>query len=647
DRFFEVGYREEKEEADSDLRNMLTIVRSLENSMDVSSQVKLKDIDLMISEIQVNIDFLANAQSQNVRETNEKRILVYVLINRIRGKHDELHAEITNEFKSNVEKKLIISSSLKEQSLIVLVIIVILGTTISIFLSRTISQPLERLTKAAEEIGKGNFNINIDIPSKDEIGQLAFAFNTMTKDLKETTVTRDYMEKIIGGMFDMLVVSRQDGTIQTVNKAICDLLGYSIEELVGQSIDMLISSETMQSGSSVLDELMKKGSIINAEKTFLTKDRRKIPVFLSTSTMHNDEGNILGIVFVAKDITELKQAEIDMEMSHSLLKAAFESTADGLLIVDKNGNIKQFNQKFTELWRIPQDIMATHEDEKALAFVLDQLKDPDVFLSKVRELYSKPENESSDVLEFKDGRIFERYSIPQRIGEKIVGRVWSFRDVTTRYLAERQIETSLKEKETLLKEIHHRVKNNMQIVSSLMDLQIQYINDRNVIDIFTDSQNRIASMSLVHEKLYRSKDLAKIDFYEYINDLVANLFQSYKSNSGKIKLNTNIEDIHLDIDFAIPFGLIINELVTNSLKYAFPDGKDGEINVSFFRTGENMFELIIGDNGIGIPEDLDFRKTDSLGLHLVTILAENQLHGEINLNRNGGTEFLIKFRGIK
>ncbi|NJD52143.1 MAG: PAS domain S-box protein [Candidatus Methanoperedens sp.] len=245
-----------------------------------------------------------------------------------------------------------------------------------------------------------------------------------------------------------------------------------------------------------------------------------------------------------------------------------------------------------------------------------------------------PEDYNEDIIEYLKpflttcANIIEAYRIDQR-----------------RKLAEKQIEVSLKEKETLLKEIHHRVKNNMQIVSSLLEHQTHYIKDKNVIDIFTESQNRIASMSLVHEKLYQSRDLAKIDFKDYINDLTANLFQSYNSNSGKITLDMNIENIQMDIDFAIPCGLIINELVTNSLKYAFPEDIKGEIGIVLHKTDKEMFELVIGDNGIGLPKDLDFRKTESLGLHLVTILTENQLHGEINLIRNHGTEFQIKFRG--
>ncbi|CAG0973297.1 putative sensor histidine kinase pdtaS [Methanosarcinales archaeon] len=219
-------------------------------------------------------------------------------------------------------------------------------------------------------------------------------------------------------------------------------------------------------------------------------------------------------------------------------------------------------------------------------------------------------------------------------------------DITERKFADEQIKASLKEKEVLLREIHHRVKNNMQIISSLLSHQMENITDKNINEIFIDSQNRIISMSLVHEKLYQSRDLRNIDFGEYINDLGASLFQSYNIHSGNIKLNIRVENVYLDIDLAIPTGLIINELITNSLKYAFPKGINGEITVIFRSRGE-MLELVVSDNGIGFPKDLDFRKTRSLGLHLVTILTENQLHGKIDMNGNKGTEFKIEFKGVK
>ncbi len=213
--------------------------------------------------------------------------------------------------------------------------------------------------------------------------------------------------------------------------------------------------------------------------------------------------------------------------------------------------------------------------------------------------------------------------------------------------AEEQLKESLKEKEILLREIHHRVKNNMQIISSLLMLQEELSKDEKVNEMLKDSQNRIMSMALIHEKLYRSENLSKINLKEYIDDLVDGLFQSYGTGEDKVTLNINVENVLFGIDSAIPCGLIINELISNSLKHAFPEGKNGEIKIFFRSTDENMIELLVGDNGVGIPKDLDFSKTESLGLHLVTMLVENQLHGEITLNRDKGTEFQIKFKGTK
>jgi two-component sensor histidine kinase len=211
-------------------------------------------------------------------------------------------------------------------------------------------------------------------------------------------------------------------------------------------------------------------------------------------------------------------------------------------------------------------------------------------------------------------------------------------------------EASLKEKEVLLREIHHRVKNNMQIMSSLLKLQSRNVKDEQQIEVLKESQNRIKAMALIHEKLYRSKDLANIDFNDYIKNLVNDLFLSYKVSSSRISLKMNIENISLGIDTAIPCGLIVNELVSNSLKYAFPEGKDGEIKISLRRFADlksDMFELIVSDNGAGLPKDLDIRNTESLGFRLITNLTENQLQGKLELNRSEGTKFQIKFKEAK
>jgi two-component sensor histidine kinase/sensor domain CHASE-containing protein len=209
-----------------------------------------------------------------------------------------------------------------------------------------------------------------------------------------------------------------------------------------------------------------------------------------------------------------------------------------------------------------------------------------------------------------------------------------------------QLNNSIQEKEVLLREIHHRVKNNMQIVSSLLKLQSQNIEDKKYRDIFIDSQNRIQAMALIHQKLYQSESIAQINFKEYIDGIVSNIFESYGQKSNII-FDINIENIHIKIDYAVPCGLIINELVTNSFKYAFPDGRQGKIKISVKSNDNDMIQISISDNGIGIPKDMDIRNTKSLGLKLITGLAENQLHGEIILKRERGTEFQINFRQAK
>ncbi len=218
--------------------------------------------------------------------------------------------------------------------------------------------------------------------------------------------------------------------------------------------------------------------------------------------------------------------------------------------------------------------------------------------------------------------------------------------VMVRDITERKEAEDARKKQVLLKEIHHRVKNNLQVISSLLYLQSKRVEDRHIVEMFNESSNRIKSMSLIHQKLYQSQSASTIDFNEYIQDLTDALFNSYGVRRDIVRLNLHIEGTILNVDTAIPCGLIINELVSNSLKYAFPNGKQGQIYVSVRRESDNKFSIIIGDTGIGLPKDLDFRDSPSLGLKLVNILVE-QLGGSIELDREGGTEFRIGFAEMK
>jgi PAS domain S-box-containing protein len=225
---------------------------------------------------------------------------------------------------------------------------------------------------------------------------------------------------------------------------------------------------------------------------------------------------------------------------------------------------------------------------------------------------------------------------------RIVGRVGVARNISDRRQAEEQIRASLQEKEVLLKEIHHRVKNNLQIISSLLNLQSKYISDPKALQMFIDSQNRVKSMALIHEILFRSRDITKIDFAEYIKNISVQVFRLYGAYSRKISLETNVKNIMLDVDTAIPCGLIVTELVTNSLKYAFGEAREGSIYIEFSSDGANTLTLIVRDNGSGFPKDIDFQNIDSLGLKLVVALAR-QLSGTVELDCSTGTTFKVTF----
>ncbi|MDM8519922.1 histidine kinase dimerization/phosphoacceptor domain -containing protein [Anaerolineales bacterium HSG6] len=244
-----------------------------------------------------------------------------------------------------------------------------------------------------------------------------------------------------------------------------------------------------------------------------------------------------------------------------------------------------------------------------------------------------------------------------RFGE-FAGVTTVVRDITERKQAEEQIKTSLREKEILLKEIHHRVKNNLQVISGLLDLQSSYIEDEQALHAFQESRNRIKSMALIHERLYQTETLAQIDFAEYVNSLVGYLRQMY--GTGEANLRFNIAPVFLTIEQAIPCGLITNELVSNAMKHAFPpstlslpkgqsesEGSEKhEIYIELQATEGQQLILRVGDNGVGLPLDVDFRRTKSLGMTLVTSLVK-QIRGTIKLHREEGTVFEITFRNTR
>jgi two-component sensor histidine kinase len=209
-------------------------------------------------------------------------------------------------------------------------------------------------------------------------------------------------------------------------------------------------------------------------------------------------------------------------------------------------------------------------------------------------------------------------------------------------IAEEEIKKSLKDKELLLREIHHRVKNNLQVVSSLLYLQSKKSSDKGVNDALLESQHRVKSMVLIHEKLYRSEDLASIDYSEYISELTNTLFRSYRLDTSRIKLELEVGAIRLNTDFAVQCGLLINELVSNAMKHAFPDERKGTISIKFKCDETEKYTLEIKDDGVGLKDDFTMDTRDTLGMQLVNTLVE-QMNGTIEISNRNGAGFKIQF----
>ena len=339
------------------------------------------------------------------------------------------------------------------------------------------------------------------------------------------------------------------------------------------------------------------------------------------------------------------------------LSHAIEYSSAMVVITDTEGNIEYVNPRFTQLtgYGLEEVIGKTPR-------ILKSAKTPPGEYKELWEAITSGNEWRGELCNRKkSGELYwESESIsPVKNSEGVITNFIAVKEnITDRKHAEEQIKTSLKEKETLLMEIHHRVRNNLQVLSSLLLLHTENLKDDQSVKVFKNAQDRIQSMAIIHEILYESNHLSSIDFSQFVRRLTGKLFSSYGIAPDKISLKVNIKNVSLKIEQAVPLGLLVNELFSNSLEHAFPFDKISvdsigsdqvrqekyEISISLTPAQDNKIELIVCDNGVGMPKNLDLRTTDSLGLSLVNIIAENQLKGEVALDRSvKGTKFQIIF----
>lgn len=481
-----------------------------------------------------------------------------------------------------------------------------------------------------------------------------------------------------------------------INKQYQNLFHITLDEISGKTDHDLFPKETadqfLANDSNVLEARLP----IETEETVLQDDG--IHTYISTKfPLLSSDGIPYGVCGISTDITERNNIEEQLRRSESQLAESqvvsktgswdLDLTSQELDWSDETYTLfdkdpKQFKPSYDKFVRMvhPDDLKTMQNNynnalvvggkpyhvvvriinDSGRAWVMEAFgevrrskeNNPIRFLGTAQDISERRRTEE------KLRSAYEELKVTQKASLNVMD------DLIRRRI---ELDTSLQQKEVLLKEVHHRVKNNMQVIISLLRHQSDCQDDKKLIEIFDESQNRIKSMSLIHEKLYSTEDLARIDFSDYVTNLANDLFRFYKINTSIISLSIDVRNVMLNIDTAIPCGLIINEFVTNSLKYAFPfdsvqgvsDNKKGRVEISMCtksaikpgisaankrQKSETEFELILSDNGIGIPKEIDYRNTETLGLSLIFNLTEHQLGGKIELDGSSGTRFKIRFR---
>jgi len=497
-------------------------------------------------------------------------------------------------------------------------------------------------------------------------GEVAFDVTKQVHTEEKLRETKEYLDNLIAYANAPIVVWDPQFRIILFNYAFERLTGRKAKEVLGQHFDILLPDTYRPQVMGLIRKTLDGERWETVEVPIVDKRGEIRTVLWNSAAIFGPDGKtVVSTIAQGQDITDRKNIEHEfryakmntmlneearqrqlsdtkLKKTLSLLNASLESTADGILVIDQKDIITNYNQNFVNMWNIPLVLLGSRENEAITNHILPQLKNPGGYSASLRELQCHPVRESFDMIEFIDGKVFERYSKPQKIGDTVVGRVFSFRDVTDRKRAEEKLVASVQEKEVLLREIHHRVKNNLQLISGLLDMTRMRTSDESTNSVLTDMMLKIQTMAQIHTRLYESRQFGRINLTEQIQDQIAGLSNIYSGKGHEISCTIDPNDVFLPVDQAIPCALVVNEILSNAYKHAFKGRKHGTIEIS--ASQENgQIKITIRDDGVGIPAHFDISRANSLGLKLIRTVVQHQLKGLLTFESSNGTEISLEF----
>ncbi|MCG8572967.1 MAG: PAS domain S-box protein [Spirochaetes bacterium] len=492
---------------------------------------------------------------------------------------------------------------------------------------KNIEERIKKMVDVVLEMAHGNFQAQAEYTGQnDQLDSLAVGINMMIEEIQngmeQMEKEKNYSKNLLQSTNDAVFILNRQLKIEFANDVAQRLLGYKEKELLDQSFITFLKNKSFFHEHSS-NQLQKRSKTNDLIEILLSRYGKEIPAILTFSFRLIENTKINQIICAARDISRLKETEKRLQITKDSFFNIVEKNANGIIFVNNQHMVRYINKS-------------------ALIYLRTEKKDI------LNQKFPYPVDNKYQEIEiwlYEEIKGIGEMTVVESDWNREKGYLITIRDVTDRRISIMELKNSLDEKDALLHEIHHRVKNNLQMLLSLNRLSKRYIKDEEARIMLQEMQNRIKSMAISHELLYQSKNFYELSVRNYIEKLLQVQLQTFYLDEEEIKIIYDIDNLFLDMDIMITIGLIVNELSTNSFKYAFPDNFTEEklFIISLKSSDRRNFIMMIKDNGIGIPEKIDIHSSNTLGMRLVKLLVENQLEGELKLRRKTGTEYIIEF----